>query len=133
MTKAKSIRSSSSPHSTIELCRLGALLSLPRKGVQTAGHFGATEANMTSTGTVSDFDRVGRFGLIVADDGRLLPFNLTGTPPSLRSRFEMGTRVKFTKYAAQPTTRAVNVTPIDERNEPILRGEQSAEVLSEKR
>jgi hypothetical protein len=88
---------------------------------------------MTSTGTVSDFDRAGRFGLIVADDGRLLPFNLSGTPPSLRSRFEVGTRVKFTKYAAQPTARAVNVTPIDEWNEPNVRGEQSAEVLSEKR
>jgi hypothetical protein len=88
---------------------------------------------MTATGTVSDFDRGGRFGLIVADDGRLLPFNLSGTPPSLRSRFDVGTRVKFTKYAAQPTARAVNVTPIDDWSDSRSSSMQSAEVLNEKR
>jgi hypothetical protein len=72
---------------------------------------------MTSTGTVSDFDRAGLFGLIIADDGRLLPFNVRGTPPALRSRFEIGTRVRFTKRAAQPAARAVEVAPIDEWND----------------
>jgi hypothetical protein len=71
-------------------------------------------AIMTSTGTVSDFDRAGMFGLIIADDGRLLPFNLRGTPPALRSRFEIGTRVRFTKDAKEPTARAVEVAPIEE-------------------
>jgi hypothetical protein len=72
---------------------------------------------MISTGTVSDFDRAGLFGLIVADDGRLLPFNLSDTPAALRSRFEIGIRVRFTRYAAEPTARAVNVAPIDECND----------------
>jgi hypothetical protein len=68
---------------------------------------------MVSTGTVSDFDGAGLFGLIIADDGRLLPFNLRGTPPALRSRFRIGTRVRFTGSAAAPTARAVEVAPID--------------------
>jgi hypothetical protein len=71
---------------------------------------------VTSTGTVSDFDRAGLFGLIIADDGRLLPFNLRETPPALRSCFEIGARVRFTRRAAEPTARAVEVAPIDERN-----------------
>jgi hypothetical protein len=40
---------------------------------------------MTSTGTVSDFDRAGLFGLVIADDGALLPFNLRETPPCVAS------------------------------------------------
>jgi hypothetical protein len=69
---------------------------------------------MTSTGTVSDFDRAGLFGLIVADDGGVLLFNLRETPPALRSRFEIGRRVRFTKHEAEPAARAVEVAPIDE-------------------
>jgi hypothetical protein len=34
---------------------------------------------VTLTGTVSDFDKDGLFGLLVADDGSLLPFNLRET------------------------------------------------------
>jgi hypothetical protein len=70
---------------------------------------------MTSTGTVSDFDKAGLFGLIIADDGRLLPFNLRETPPAQRGRFDIGTRVRFSRRAAEPTARAVEVAPIDER------------------
>ena len=73
-------------------------------------------AIMTFTETVSDFDGVGLFGLIIADDGRVLPFNLRGTPAALCSRVEIGTRVRFTKHASEPTTRAVEVAPIDEWN-----------------
>lgn len=71
---------------------------------------------MTFTGTVSDFDRAGRFGLIEADDGELLLFNLQGTPAALRTRFEIGVRVRFAERESEPTARAFGVTPIDERN-----------------
>lgn len=69
---------------------------------------------MASTGTVSDFDRAGLYGLIVTDDGELLPFNLRETPPAQRRRFEIGTRVRFTQHASEPTARAVDVAPIEE-------------------
>jgi cold shock CspA family protein len=72
---------------------------------------------MTFTGTVSDFDRAGLFGLIIADDGGLLLFNLRETPPELRSRVEIGSRVRFTWHASEPTARAVEVAPIDEWND----------------
>lgn len=71
----------------------------------------------TSTGTVSDFDPVGRFGLIIADDGGFLLFNLLGTPPALRRRFEIGMRVRFTTDACEPAARAVAVMPIEERED----------------
>jgi hypothetical protein len=71
---------------------------------------------VTSTGTVSDFDRAGLFGLIIADDGGVLLFNLRDTPPALRSRFEIGRRVRFTKHDSEPAARAVEVAPIDEWN-----------------
>lgn len=72
---------------------------------------------MAFTGTISDFDRAGLFGLIIADDGGVLPFNLRDTPPALRSRFDIGRRVRFSKCASEPATRAVEVAPIDEWNE----------------
>ncbi len=67
---------------------------------------------MTFTGTVSDFDKEGLFGLIMADDGCVLLFNLRDTPPELRDRFEIGTPVKFIKQASSPTARAVALVPI---------------------
>ena len=69
---------------------------------------------MTFTGTISDFDRAGLFGLITADDGRVLLFNLRGTAPALRGRFEVGTRVRITRHALEPTARALEVAPLDE-------------------
>jgi hypothetical protein len=68
---------------------------------------------MTSTGTVSDFDRAGLFGLVIADDGALLPFNLREIPPALRVRFLIGARVRFTRKAAEPTARAVELAPLE--------------------
>jgi hypothetical protein len=56
-----------------------------------AQKFGAI---VTLTGTVSDFDKDGLFGLVIADDGCVLPFKLRETPPALRGRFETGTHVK---------------------------------------
>src|SRR5580698_11118816 len=72
---------------------------------------------MTSTGTVSDFDRAGLFGLVIADDGALLPFNLRETPPALRARFLIGARVRFTRQAADPTARAVELAPLEASND----------------
>lgn len=72
---------------------------------------------MTCTGTVSDFDKAGLFGLIIEDDGGLLPFNLREAPPALRRQFEVGMRVRFTKRASEPTARAVDLAPIDGSNE----------------
>ncbi len=68
---------------------------------------------MTLTGTVSDFDKDGLFGLIIADDGCLLLFNLRDTSPGLRDRFEIGTRVNFIKQASSLAARAVALVPID--------------------
>jgi hypothetical protein len=72
---------------------------------------------MTITGTISDFDRAGLFGLIIADDGRVLPFNVREASPALRSRFRIGTRVKISSVASEPTARAVEVAPIDDWND----------------
>jgi hypothetical protein len=75
---------------------------------------------MAFTGTISDFDSAGLFGLITADDGRLLLFNLRGIPPALRSRFGIGTRVRVTKQTSEPA-RAVELAPIDGVKGPALR------------
>jgi hypothetical protein len=67
---------------------------------------------MTLRGTISDFDEVGQFGLIIADDDSLLFFNLRETPAELHNRFQIGTRVEITRHALEPTPRAIEVTPI---------------------
>jgi hypothetical protein len=72
---------------------------------------------MTFTGTVSDFDRAGLFGLVIADDGALLPFNLREMPAALRARFLIGARVRFTRQAADPTARAVELAPLEASND----------------
>ena len=72
---------------------------------------------MTYTGTVSDFDRAGLFGLIVVDDGGFVPFNLRETPCALRDRFQVGTRVRFRKQASEPTERAVELALIEPSGE----------------
>jgi hypothetical protein len=77
---------------------------------------------MTFTGTVSDFDKAGLFGLIDADEGGVLVFNLWDTPPALRNRFEIGKRVRFGKHASEPATRAVQVAPIDDWHDGPLPG-----------
>jgi cold shock CspA family protein len=48
-----------------------------------------------STGTIADLDKAGAFGVIDADDGRVLLFNLKGIPPSRKRRFSVGKRVEF--------------------------------------
>jgi hypothetical protein len=75
---------------------------------------------MAFIGTISDFDKAGLFGLVAADDGRFLPFNLHRTPAALIARFEVGTRVRITQDASAPTARAVELAPIDEwRQNPV--------------
>jgi hypothetical protein len=64
------------------------------------------------TGTITDFDNAGMFGLIFADEGFFFPFNLRETPPPLRERFEVGTRVKFGTRRSGPTIRAIELVPI---------------------
>jgi hypothetical protein len=68
---------------------------------------------VTYTGTVSDFDGAGLFGLIIVDDGGFVPFNLRETPFALQGRFQVGTRVRFRKQASEPTERAVELVLIE--------------------
>ena len=77
---------------------------------------------MTLTGTITDFDNAGLFGLILADDGFFLPFNLRETPAALRGRFEVGTRVRFGTGPSGPTMRAIELAPIDTLEQQYLGG-----------
>jgi cold shock CspA family protein len=76
---------------------------------------------MRCTGTVTDFDSDGLFGLITADDGDFVIFNLREIPPALRDRFQIGTRARFTKQASKLTVRAIELASIDASNEPVAR------------
>ena len=67
---------------------------------------------MELEGIISDFDTDGLFGIINADDGRLLLFNLRGTPPVLRKCFRGGTRVGFIEQESDAAMRAVALVPI---------------------
>ena len=73
---------------------------------------------MKVTGTVSDFDSSGGFGLIMADDGDFFPFNVGMAPAALRERLRVGTRVRFRTRHCEPAARAVEIIPIDEPNGP---------------
>ena len=65
---------------------------------------------MQLTGTVSDFDDVGGFGLIAADEGgELLPFNARVLPASVRDDIEVGSRVRFSRMSSGAATRAIEV------------------------
>lgn len=58
------------------------------------------------TGTISDFDKDGLFGLIDADDGRVILFNLRGMEPPFRDLFNVGTRVEFAAQIGNIAPRA---------------------------
>jgi cold shock CspA family protein len=64
------------------------------------------------TGTISDFDTDGLFGLIAADDGRLMIFNLRGVTPPLRDQFRVGDRVEFVEQKGSPAPRAAALVPV---------------------
>jgi hypothetical protein len=69
-------------------------------------------SGVTLIGTISDFDNEGLFGLIFADEGSFFPFSLRETPPPLRGRFKVGTRVKFSTRLSGSTMRATELVPI---------------------
>ena len=68
-------------------------------------------------GTVSDFDVNGHFGLISADDGQLLLFNLNDTAAELRDLFKVGARAEFAEREINSIARAVALVPI----KPVIR------------
>jgi cold shock CspA family protein len=63
------------------------------------------------TGTISDFDADGQFGVIDADDGQLILFNLWNIEPRLRVPFEIGARVAFVAESGKLAPRAVELFP----------------------
>lgn len=65
------------------------------------------------SGTITAFDPRGAFGVIDADDGRLMVFNIRGMPISHRRGVELGTRVLFDVAEVDDAgLRAVSVTPV---------------------
>jgi hypothetical protein len=62
------------------------------------------------TGTISDFDAVALFGVIDADDGRLILFNLRGIGPLFREQFTVGARVNFIEQGGDLVPRALAIS-----------------------
>ena len=67
------------------------------------------------TGTISDFDADGLFGLIDADDGRLIFFNLRDVGLPARDLFKVGTRVEFAAQIEELAPRAWALKPASTR------------------
>lgn len=65
------------------------------------------------TGTITEFDDRGQFGLIDADDGHVVLFNLESVAPAARSCIGVGTRVKFSEEETSVAPRAVRLVPLD--------------------
>jgi hypothetical protein len=74
------------------------------------------------TGTISDLDPNGHFGLIDADDGRLVLFNLWNVAPPLREPFHVGTRVEFVEETGclAPRALALSLLPTPNRSRPAM-------------
>lgn len=72
----------------------------------------AVEGVTMLTGTISDFDSEGLFGVIDADDGRLVLFNLRTIDAALRDQFRIGTRVEFAEQRGELAPRALAISPI---------------------
>jgi cold shock CspA family protein len=64
------------------------------------------------TGTISDFETAGLFGLINADDGRLIVFNLHAMQAPSRNQFTVGTRVEFVEQHGRFTQRAATLSRV---------------------
>lgn len=62
------------------------------------------------TGTISAFDPNGQYGLIDADDGQLVLFNLWNVEPPLRNLFGIGARVGFVEQGGILAPRALALT-----------------------
>ncbi len=65
-----------------------------------------------NTGVISEFDSEGQFGLIDADDGHLVLFNLRNVEAARRDQFRIGTRVSFDELSAEPAPRAAALEPV---------------------
>jgi len=63
------------------------------------------------TGTISDLDQDG-FGVIDADNGHVVLFNLQGVDPRSRRNFQVGTRVGFLEQPGDPAPRALSISHI---------------------
>ena len=61
-------------------------------------------------GTISDYDPNSLVGLIDADDGRLILFNLQGVEPPARDQFNVGTRVQFVERLGSLAPRACTLS-----------------------
>ncbi len=66
-----------------------------------------------STGTITEFDGDGLFGVIDSDDGRLLVFNVWAVEPALRRYFTVGSRVRFLESGGHAGPRAVSLSTLD--------------------
>ena len=64
------------------------------------------------TGTISDFDPQGLFGVIYADNGRFYLFNLRDTPRALHDRFTVGRRLEFMELSGCRVPRAGHLLPL---------------------
>jgi hypothetical protein len=62
------------------------------------------------TGTISDYDADGLFGLIDADDGRFVVFNLQSVDRPARDPFNVGTRVGFVEQVDSFGARACELS-----------------------
>jgi cold shock CspA family protein len=62
------------------------------------------------TGTITDYDIDGQYGLIDADDGQFVLFNLRNVEPSLRGLFRVGRRVEFVEQKEAVAPRALALT-----------------------
>ena len=62
-----------------------------------------------ASGTISDFDEEGAFGVIDSDDGSMVLFNLRGVPASQHRCFKVGTRVQFKAQESTPAPRAIGL------------------------
>ncbi len=74
------------------------------------------EERLMLTGTVSEYDSDGLFGLIDADDGHLVLFNVRSFESALRDQFRVGTRVMFDERSGGPAPRAFALAPLIHTN-----------------
>jgi cold shock CspA family protein len=63
-------------------------------------------------GTISDLDPDGLFGVIDADDGRLVLFNLKGVDCADKGSFKVGTRVEFVERSGDLAPRALSLSRV---------------------
>ena len=72
----------------------------------------SAEGTAMLTGTISDLDSDGLFGVIEADDGRLVLFNLHGMDCGTQTGFQVGTRVEFVERLGGVAPRALALSRV---------------------